>query len=320
MKAASYSRYGDVDELELVDVPAPEPRAGEVRLAVRAVSLNGSDMEFLTGRPAYARVMGLFRPRVPVLGSDVAGVVDAVGPGVTDVAVGDRVFADLFERWRCLAEHVIAPVEELVPIPDELDFVEAAALPQAGVIGLQAVRDCFAVQPGERGLIIGAGGGVGTYALQLAKHAGATVTAVDGPAKLALLESLGADRVVDYTREDVMHLGQTFDFILDMPGKSSVIRTVRQLARGGRYAIVGGYLSHVLGAILLHPFYRLLGKRVGILAWDKNTRDLAQIAQEVIAGRCAPAIHGRYPLEKVRAAFGALIDGTACGKVVVTID
>lgn len=320
MKAVRYSRYGTPDELSVDEVPVPEPRAGEVRLAVRAVSLNGSDMEFLTGRPAYARIMGLFSPRVSVLGSDVAGVIDAVGPGVTGWSVGQRVFADLFDRWGCLAEYVVAPTRELVRIPEGLDFVEAAALPQAGVLARQAVVDCFEVQPGQRGLIVGAGGGVGTYALQLAKHAGATVTAVDGPAKLALLEELGADRVVDYTREDVTRLGETYDFILDMPGKSSVIRTVRQLVRGGRYAIVGGHLSHVLGAVLLGPLYRLLAdKRVGVLAWDKRTENLEAIAQAVLAGHCAPAIHGPFPLDEARAAFTVLCDGTAQGKVVVEV-
>ncbi len=319
MKAVVYERYGGPEELRVEEVERPEPGPGEARLAVCAASLNGSDAEFLTGRPLYARIVGLRRPRVPTLGSDVAGVVDAVGPGVTSVAVGDRVFADLFERWGCLAEHVVAPAEELVPIPAALGFVEAAALPQAGVIALQAVRDLFTVQPGQTGLILGAGGGVGTFALQLAIDAGASVTAVDHPSKRALLERLGAARFVDYTREDPAALDAHFDFILDTPGRASVWRLLDRLAPGGRYAIVGGLLRHVIGAPLLSPLARLRGRRCGLLMWDKNTRDLAAIADAVVAGRCAPAIDGPYPLEEAREAFARLTGGVAQGKVVVTV-
>ena len=318
-----YTRYGSPQELQLVDVAVPEPRAHELRVAVRAVSLNGSDAEFLSGSPAYARMAGLFRPRraFRILGSDVAGVVDAVGAEVHDLAPGDEVYGDLFEHFGGLAEQVCAPRKRWVRKPAGLSFEQAAALPQAGVLAWQGICREGGISGGARVLIVGAGGGVGAYGVQLAKHAGAEVTAVDGPPKLAFLRTLGADRVVDYTNESYAAPGEGYDLVLDIAGRRSVRELRRALAPTGRYLIVGGLLRNVLGAVVLGLVARLVRSKqsLGILPWDRDPRLVEAVAERVLEGTLRPPIDVVVPLERAGEAFSRLLRGEAQGKVVVTV-
>jgi NADPH:quinone reductase-like Zn-dependent oxidoreductase len=313
-------RYGSPEDLRLEEVPLPVPGPGEVRIALRAVSLNGTDAEFLTGKPAYARLYGgLFGAKIGVLGSDVAGVVDVVGRDVTRFASGDAVYADLFGIFGGLAEYVCAPEAELVDKPADVSFEQAAALPQAGVLALQGTRD--KVQPGQSVLILGAGGCVGTFAVQLAKHYGGEVTAVDRAEKRAMLRELGADHVLDYATEDFLESGRRYDHILDIVGRRSVFDCERALAPGGTYAIVGGMMKHVLSAVVVGRWFGLTrDKKMGILAWDKNTRDLEAVCELVQQGHIEPAIDRCFPLENAREAFELLTEGRANGKLVITMN
>lgn len=319
MRALMYSRYGNEDELSLVDVPDPQPGPDEIRVAVRAVSLNGSDAEFLSGKPLYARLAGLSRPRrrMRILGSDVAGVVDAVGAGVTDVAVGDEVYGDIFDHFGGLAEKVCAPRPRWVHKPSRLSFEDAASLPQAGVMGWQGIEREGALAAGERVLIVGAGGGVGSFAVPLAKAVGAEVTAVDGPTKVEMLQALGADVVVDYMEDTYASPGDDYDLVLDIAGRRSVLSLKRALAPRGRFLIVGGSLQNVLGAPALGLFAR--HHSLGILAWDRDPRLVEQLGARVVRGTLRPTLDTIVPLERAREGFARLLRGEAQGKVVVTV-
>lgn len=323
MKAIVYTRYGTADALGLRDVATPEPRPSEVRVAVRAVSLNGSDAEFLSGSPLYARFAGLFRPRrtYHVLGSDVAGVVDAVGRAVTDLAPGDEVYGDIFEHFGGLAERVCAPRNRWVRKPAALSFEDAATLPQAGGLAWQGICREGAVPRGGRALVIGAGGGVGTFAVQLAKQLEVEVTAVDGPSKIELLRRLGCDRVVDYTKEAYAAPGDDYDLILDIAGRRSVRALRRSLAPAGRLLIVGGLLRHILGAVWLGLVARLTSSRqsLGILPWDRDPGLVEPLAERVLAGTLRPEIDMVVPLERAPEGFARMLRGEARGKVVVTV-
>lgn len=323
MKALVYTRYGSADELELRDLPDPEPGPSEVRVAVRAVSLNGSDAEFLSGHPLYARLAGLFRPRraYQVLGSDVAGVVDAVGRDVTDLAVGDEVYGDLFEHFGGLAEHVCAPRVRWVRKPAALSFEDAAALPQAGVIAWQAIHRDGALPRGGRVLVIGAGGGVGTFAVRFATQLDAEITAVDGPAKVDLLRGMGVAHVVDYTQQEYAARGDDFDLILDVAGRRSVRALRRALAPAGRYLIVGGLLRHILGALWQGLVAKLTRSEqsLGILPWDRDPALVEAVADRVADGGIRPVIDMVVPLERAHEGFARMLRGEAQGKVVVTV-
>jgi NADPH:quinone reductase-like Zn-dependent oxidoreductase len=240
MKAVVYTRYGPPDVLRLADVETPTPKDDEVLVKVSAVSLNASDWEVLRGKPLYSRLSGPFRPRKHVLGSDIAGRVEAVGSGVTLFEPGDRVFADILSRMGGFAEYVCASESALARIPDGMSDEVAACLPQAGAIALQGIREKGRVEPGLDVLINGAGGGSGMYAVQLAKLHGALVTAVDNGEKLEFMRSLGADHVIDYTREDFTRNGHRYDLILDVAAYRSAFAYQRSLKPGGRYLYVGG--------------------------------------------------------------------------------
>jgi NADPH:quinone reductase-like Zn-dependent oxidoreductase len=216
MKAVVYTRYGSPDVLELKEVEKPVPKETEVLIKVHAVSINGSDREGLVGKPLYARIGGLRRPGHPILGSDVAGRVEAAGRNVKEFRPGDEVFGEIPGYHGGFAEYAPVPERNLIRKPASLTFEEAASIPQGGVIALRGIRDEGQVQPGQKVLINGAGGSAGTFAVQLAKLYGAEVTGVDNAAKLDFLRSLGADHVIDYTREDFTKNGKHYDLILDV--------------------------------------------------------------------------------------------------------
>ncbi|GAA1799307.1 NAD(P)-dependent alcohol dehydrogenase [Luedemannella flava] len=316
MKAVVYTRYGLTDQLRLTDLPVPTPRAGEVRVRVRAVSLNLSDWEALRGSPGYARLNGLRRPRRQVLGSDIAGTVDAVGPGVTRFAAGDDVYGDILSYLGGFAEYVCVPEKVLEPLPEGMSHEEASAIPQAGMIALQGIVARGRVRAGERVLINGAGGGSGSYAIQLAKLYGAEVTGVDNAGKLEFMRSMGADHVLDYRQTDYTATGDRYDLILDLVAYRSVAACARALAPGGRYFMVGGPVSTLLRVLVFGP----LRGRIRVLAVQLGARHVGPLVELIRDGKVATVIDRRFPLAEVPDALRYVGEGHAKGKVVVTID
>lgn len=316
MRAVVYERYGSPDRLELRELPPPTPGAGEVLVEVVATSVNLSDWEGLRGRPAYARLGGLTRPRRRILGSDIAGRVVSAGEGATRFAVGDEVFGDVMPRYGGFAEFVAVPESMLAPKPPQLTFAEASALPQAAAIASHAVA---LAAPGSRMLLNGAGGGSGSLAVQLAKAAGVHVTAVDNAGKLRFLRELGADEVIDYRREDFTRRGP-YDLVVDLVARRSVFAYGRALARGGRCVMVGGTARALIrmltaGAVL----GALTGKRMGVLVVRQGPRAFVPVAERCAAGEIRVHIDRVFPLDEVPAALAWHGEGHALGKVVVAV-
>jgi NADPH:quinone reductase-like Zn-dependent oxidoreductase len=243
VKTFVYDRYGPPDVLRVEDVPLPTPAAGQVRVEVAATSVNLSDWECLRGSPGYARIGGLRSPARRTLWSDIASVVHAVGPGVTRFRPGDEVYGDNLALKGGFAEYALAPQLALAHKPTQLTFAEASTIPQAGAIAWQGTHRAG---PGSRVLINGAGGGSGSFAIQLAKRLGAHVTGVDNAAKQAFMRSVGADDVIDYTRDDFTRTTQPYDLILDLVAGRSVFAYRRALATSGAYRCVGGSVRALL--------------------------------------------------------------------------
>ncbi len=286
MKAVVYDRYGPPDVLRVEDVPVPSPAAGQVRVRVAATSLNLSDWECLVGSPAYARLGGLRSPARPILGSDIAGWVDEVGEGVTAFAPGDEVYGDNLALKGGFAEYSIAAASALAPKPAGLTFAQASTIPQAAPIALQGTDGAAA---GRRVLINGAGGGSGSFAIQLAKRLGAHVTGVDNASKLDFMRSVGADEVIDYRRDDFTRGEPPYDLILDLVAHRSVFAYRRALAPGGRYRCVGGPVRTLLRILTAGTVVgRLTGRRISVLA-VKLGRPLRAAGRPVRRGR------GRHP-------------------------
>ena len=320
MKAVVYARYGPPDVLRLTDVEMPAPKDNEVLVKVHAVSLNRSDWEALRGKPLYSRIAGPFRPGRHILGSDIAGQVEAVGRNATLFQPGDDVFADILSHMGGFAEYVCVPENVLARMPDGMTYAEASALPQAGAIALQGIRDKGHVQPGQKVLINGAGGGSGMYGVQLAKLDGAEVTGVDNTEKLEFMRSLGADHVIDYTREDFTRNGRTYDLILDLAAHRSAFAYQRSLTPGGRYLYVGGSMATLLQVLLIGPLTgRAAGKKIRLLAVGLGAQHLTPIVELCQAGKLATVIDRRYRLSEVPEALRYLGEGHAKGKVVVIV-
>jgi NADPH:quinone reductase-like Zn-dependent oxidoreductase len=317
MKAMVYRRYGPPEVLQLQELPRPTPADDEVLIKLAAVSVNRSDWEALIGHPLYARLGGLR----PILGSDIAGRVEQVGSTVRRFQPGDEVFGDILVRKGGFAEYVCARERSLVAKPAGLTFAQAAALPQAGVIALQGIRDKGQVQPGQQVLINGAGGGAGMFAVQLAKLYGAVVTGVDNTGKLDFVRALGADQVLDYTRHDYTRTGQQYDLILDLVALRSVFAYGRALRRGGRYYAVGGAVPTGLQLLLLGPLLgRAMGKQIGVLAVQPSRTALAFLADLCQAGQLVPHIDRCYPLNQVSDALRAVGENRVKGKVIIMME
>jgi NADPH:quinone reductase-like Zn-dependent oxidoreductase len=320
MKAVVYTRYGSPDQLRYADVDTPVPGDGQVLVKVRAVSLNASDWEMLRGKPLYSRIGGLRRPRRHVLGSDVAGRVEAVGQGATRFSPGDDVFADILDHMGGFAEYVCVPERVLEPVPAGMTHEEAAALPQAAAIALQGIRTRGRVRPGHRVLINGAGGGSGMYAIQLAKLDGAEVTAVDNAEKQDFMRELGADHVLDYRRENYTRSGRTYDVILDVAAYRSAFAYRRALAPGGRHLYVGGSVGTLMQVLLMGPLIgRASDRRVRLLPVKLGAKHLAPVVELLRAGTIRTVIDRRYRLDEVPEALRYLGEGHAKGKVVVVL-
>jgi NADPH:quinone reductase-like Zn-dependent oxidoreductase len=321
MKAIVYTRYGSPDVLRFTDVEKPAPRDNEVLVKVRVVSLNRSDWEALRGKPLYARIGGPFRPRHHILGSDIAGRVEATGRATTRFQPGDDVFADILSSMGGFAEYVCVPERALAPLPAGMTYEEAAALPQAGAIALQGIWDKGQAQPGQQVLINGAGGGSGMYAVQLAKLRGAEVTGVDNPEKLEFIRSLGADHVIDYTRADFTRDGRGYDLILDLAAHRSALAYKGSLAPGGRYLYVGGSAATLLQVLVIGPLLgRAGGRKLRLLAVRLGAERLAPLVALCQAGTITTVIDRRYRLGDVPEALRYLGEGHAKGKLVAIVE
>ncbi len=317
MKAVVYDRYGPPDVLHAEDVPAPFPSAGQGRVRVVATSVNLSDWETLRGSPAYARIGGLRSPARRILGSDIAGVVDDVGEGVTRFRPGDEVYGDNIALKGGFAEYALAPESALAHKPAQLTFAEASTIPQAGAIALQGTKKVVA---GSRVLINGAGGGSGSFAIQLAKRLGAHVTGVDNAAKQDFMRSLGADDVIDYRRDDFTRTTRPYDLILDLVAHRSVFAYRRALAPGGTYRCVGGSVRALLRVLTVGSMAGLLtGRSIAVLAVKEGPAHFEPLADLCVAGEVSIHIDRTFTLDEVPAALAHHGEGRACGKVVVTV-
>jgi len=321
MKAIVREKYGSPDVLRLEEVAMPTPQDNEVLVKVHAVSMNLSDWEGLTGKPLYARIGGLLKPGRKILGSDIAGRVEGVGRNVTQFQPGDEVFGLLLSYAGGFAEYACAPEKALALKPAGLTFEQAATIPQAAVIALQGIRDQGQVQPGQKVLINGAGGGAGSFAVQLAKLYGAEVTGVDNTGKLDFMRSLGADHVIDYTREDFTKNGKQYDLILDIIAHRSVFAYKRALRPDGSYFMVGGSVATMFQMLLLGPWIRkTTGRKIGLLMVQPNAEDMLHMTGLCEAGKVVPVIDRRYPLSEVPEALRYLGEGHAKGKIVITVE
>ncbi len=320
MKAIINTEYGSSDVLKLTEVEEPTPKEHEVLIRIRAASVNPLDWRLLRGKPAFTRLMigGLRRPKITRPGVDVAGRVEAVDPSVTGFKPGDEVFGvcrGAFAEYACAAE------DKLALKPANLSFEEAAAVPVAAMSALQALRDKGGIHPGQKVLIEGASGGVGTFAVQIAKSFGADVTAVCSTGNVDRARSLGADQVIDYTREDFTRSGLRYDLIIGANSHRSIFDYRRALGRDGTYVMVGGGWPQILQGMVLGPLLSWIDSRKMTFFIAKITReDLDFLGDLLAAGKVAPVIDRRYPLGDVAEAVRYLEDGHAKGKVVITIE
>jgi NADPH:quinone reductase-like Zn-dependent oxidoreductase len=322
-RAIVQDAYGSADLLELRDIDTPQIAREEVLVRVHAAGLDRGVWHLMTGLPYPIRLAGygLRAPKTPVLGSDVAGVVKAVGDGVTTFQPGDAVFGIAKGSY---AEYACASDGKLAHKPANLTFEQAAVVAISGLAALQGLRDHGRVQPGQSVLIIGASGGVGTYAVQLAKAFGAHVAAVCSTTKMDLVRSLGADRVIDYTQEDFADAGERYDVILDIGGNASLSRLRRALAPKGRLVIAGGETGgrwlggndRQLRALVLSRF---VGQTLTTFISDENHKDLVVLSELIEAGKVTPVIDRTYPLIEAPEAIRYLEQGRARGKVVITV-
>jgi NADPH:quinone reductase-like Zn-dependent oxidoreductase len=325
MKAITQDRYGGPEVLELRDIDQPTPTDNEVLLQVQAAGLHRGDWHVMTGLPYLVRVvvptLGLRKPKVPAVGMDVAGTVEAVGKDVTRFRPGDEVFG-----WceGAFAEYACAPADNLALKPADLTFEQAAAVPISGFAALQALRDQGEVRAGQRVLVIGAAGAVGSFGVQLAKAFGAQVTGVASTTQVDLVRSIGADEVIDYTKEDATDGTRQWDLIIDTAGRRSLSQLRRALTPTGTLVIVGGegggrWMGGFLRNLRAPLVSRFVGQRLRMLASKENQEDLQTLRELIEAGKLTPLIGRTYPLGDVPEAMRALEAGNTRGKIVITV-
>jgi NADPH:quinone reductase-like Zn-dependent oxidoreductase len=320
MKAIVYTKYGTPDVLKLKDVDKPIPKENEVLIQVYAVSINDWDWGLLQGDLINRLLNGLLKPKIKILGSDIAGRIVAIGKNVKKFQPGDEVYGDLSGSWGGFAEYVCARENALALKPSSMTFDEAAAIPQAAMLAIQGLRDKGQIQQGQKLLINGAGGGVGTFAIQIAKLYGVEVTAVDSPGKLDMLRSMGAEHVIDYTQEDFTKNGQRYDLILDVKTNRSIFNCARALSPNGIYVTVGGSMAQLFQALFQMPWISIFSnKKIRILALKPN-KDLAYMNELFEAGKLKPVIDGPYKLDEVPKAFKLFGEAVHKGKVVINVE
>jgi NADPH:quinone reductase-like Zn-dependent oxidoreductase len=324
MKAIVNHEYGSPDVLKLEEVEKPAPKDNEVLIEVHAAAANIGDWYFLTGKPFTVRLDpgGPLKPKTTILGGDVAGRVEAVGKNVKQFQPGDEVFGDMSNSGKgAFAEYVSAPENVLTQKPGNLSFEEAAAVPTSAVAALQGIRDTGEIQPGQKVLINGASGGVGTYAVQIAKSYETEVTAVCSTGKMDMVRSIGADHVIDYTKQDFTQGGRLYDLIVGVNGYHPFSDYKRALSPEGIYVCIGGRVSQIFQSMLLGPLMsKKGGKQVrGMGAVKINQKDLVVMKELLEAGKVVPVIDRRYPLSEAAEAFRYLGAGHARGKVVITV-
>jgi len=320
MKAIIYTKYGPPDVLQLKEVDKPSPKDNEVLVKVHATSVNALDWRPFTMPLIFVRMMrgGFFEPKNTSLGADIAGRVEAVGASVKQFQPGDAVFGvsnGAFAEFACAAEN------ELALKPANLSFEAAAAVPVAAFTALQGLRDKGRIQPGQKVLINGAGGGVGTFAVQIAKSFGAEVTAVCSTRNLDMVRSIGADHVIDYMQEDFTQNGQRYDLIIAVNGYHPILDYKRALSPNGIYVVIGGTMAQIFQGMLLGPLLSWTGsKKMGSMMTHSNQKDLVFLKELLEAGKVVPVIDRCYPLGEVAEAIRYLVEGHARGKVVITVE
>jgi NADPH:quinone reductase-like Zn-dependent oxidoreductase len=328
VKAAIRDRYGPPEVVEVREVDKPVPTDNQVLVRVRATSVNRADLDSLYPRWQFLRLFfGLRRPRVRRIGLDVAGVVEAAGPGVTQFKPGDEVFGDLFAFGQgAFAEYVCARETAFAPMPAGMPFEEAATIPHSAILALQGLRlrDGRTIGPTDKVLIVGASGNVGPFAVQIAKSTGAEVTGVCSTEKVEFVRSLGADHVIDYTTADYTKTAERYDWILDVDAHKSILANRRALRPNGVYVAAGGSSLWLLQALFLAPLLsRLTDRWAGMLLWWKPFNaapdDVATLKRLIGAGVLKPTIDRRFPLAEVVAALRYVDERRSRGKVVITI-
>ncbi len=325
MKAFLYHKYGSADVLQMEEVEKPALRDNEVLVKVHAASVNAADWHALSADIFLVRLMGggLLRPKDPRLGIDIAGQVEAVGSSVTQFQLGDEVYGAADGSF---AEYATAREDRLVLKPAAMTFEEAAAIPVAALTALQGLRDSGHIQPGQKVLIYGASGGVGTFAMQIAKSFGAEVTAVCSPKNLDQARSIGADHLIDYTQEDFTRKGQRYDLILAVNGYHPILAYRRALNPTGVYVLVGASGAHLFRALLQAMFLGPLisktgGQKMGFMQVAKiNQKDLVILNELFEAKKVVPVIDRCYPFHETAQALRYLGEGHARGKVVITVE
>jgi NADPH:quinone reductase-like Zn-dependent oxidoreductase len=323
MKANGFTQYGPPEGLEQKEDPKPTPKDDQLLIRIHASSINSWDWEFLNGTPFINRLMyGLLKPKPDkqILGADIAGTIEAVGRNVKRFQPGDEVFGDLWDNWGGFAEYACAHETALEAKPSNVTFEEAAAVPQAGVLALQGFQKAGQLRPGQRILINGAGGGVGTFAIQLAKLSGTEVTAVDASHKLNVVRSLGADHVIDYNKEDFTKLGERYDLIIDCQNFRSMFDIRGALKPEGTYAMVGGSIPRVYQLWFLSlcaPLTRE-SRKLRLVAEGPN-KGLADLKELIEVGKLLPVIDSTYGLSEVPEALRYFGEGLHKGKIAITV-
>ncbi len=319
MKAIVYFKYGTPNDLELKEVDKPVPADDEVLVKVYSASINDWDLGLLHGDFINRMLNGIRKPKRKILGSDIAGRIEAVGENVKQFKPGDEVYGDLSGQWGGFAEYVCAREKSLALKPASMSFEEAAAIPQAGMLAVQGLIDRGKIKHGQKLLINGAGGGVGTFGIQIAKLYGVEVTGVDSTSKLDMMRSMGFDHVIDYTKEDFTKNGECYDLILDVKTNRSIFDYVRALCRNGVYSTVGGSTGRLFKFLFLAPVIRLIYKKHIRLVALKQNKDLVYMNELFEAGKMRPVIDGPYRLDQVPEAFRIFGKGEHKGKMVITV-
>lgn len=316
MKAIVYSKFGSPDVLRLVDIDKPVPKAGEILIKVQAVSVNAYDWRHIRADPFLIRFMGggIIKPKHPILGADIAGLVEECGKNAKLFKPGDKVFGEC--AYGGFAEYVCVDEKRLVSKPKSLSFEEAAAAPMAALTALQGLRDNGKIREGQKVLINGASGGVGSYAVQIAKSFNAEVTGVCSTSKTDFVRSLGADHVIDYNKEDISQIDEKFDLIFDIAAYKSFSHYKKILKPGGEYVVAGGSISRIFQTM----FKSMLGaKNIGIMVASINQADMLEIKRLLESGRIKSMVDKTYPLKETAKAVSYLENGHVRGKVVVII-